>query len=183
MKIAITGHRPDSFLISHYSPDTIIRLADNMVCVFKREFKDELFFNLGGAVGADQWVGKACIEHNVSYKLYLPFHPSIQARYWNSEQKQELDRQMRYASGINIIEPNPDAKYQPYLYQERNKKMVDDSNFVVAFWMGKRRGGTFNAMQYALKQSKFVFNALDKNRPLFKEDLKKGWNPSEGKDE
>ena len=177
MKIAITGHRPDAFLVSHYSPDTIIRIASDTVCVFQREFQDELIFNLGGAIGADQWVGAACIEHGVPFKLYLPFHPSVQAKYWSFEQRQELDRQMKHAVGINIIEPNPDATYSPHLYQERNEKMVDDANFVVAFWVGKRRGGTFNAMQYALKESKFVFNALDSNRPVFKDNLKIGWTP------
>lgn len=177
MRIAITGHRPDSFLVSHCSPETIIRLASDVVCVFKREFQDELTFNLGGAVGVDQWVGMACIEHNVPYKLYLPFHPSIQAKYWNSEQRAELDRQMKHAAGIDIIQPDPKIPWSPRTYQERNIRMVDDADFVVAFWVGKRRGGTFNAMQYALKQSKFVFNALDKNRFVFKEDLKKGWTP------
>ncbi len=177
MKIAITGHRPDTFIVSHYSLDTIIRMADNMVCVFQREFQEDLVFNLGGAIGVDQWVGMACIEHGVPYKLYLPFHPSIQARFWSKEQRNELDRQMKHAIGINIVEPNPNAEYQPYLYQVRNANMVDASDFTVAFWVGKRRGGTFNAMQYSLKQSKFVFNALNETKLVFKKDLKDGWTP------
>jgi len=55
--------------------------------------------------------------------------------------------------------------------------MVDCADFVVAFWVGKRRGGTFNTMKYALKQSKFVFNGLNELRPVFSESLKLGWTP------
>ena len=57
------------------------------------------------------------------------------------------------------------------------KYHLDDADFVVAFWVGKRRGGTFNTMRYALKKSKFVFNALNELRPVFKDDRAKGWSP------
>jgi hypothetical protein len=84
---------------------------------------------------------------------------------------------MQHAAGIDLLEPNPEAPYRVSLYQERNKKMVDDANFTIAFWVGKKRGGTMNAMKYSLKESKFVLNAMDNLRPLFKEDLEKGWTP------
>ena len=177
MNIAVTGHRPDAFLVSHYSVDSVIRIADNAVCVLKREFGEDLKFNLGAAIGVDQWVGMACIENNVNYHMYLPFHPAVQSKYWTSEQKIELDRQLKLASGINIVEPNINAEYAPYLYQERNEKMIDNADFVVAFWVGKKRGGTYHAINYGLKQSKFVFNALNDFRLICKDDLKTGWTP------
>jgi uncharacterized phage-like protein YoqJ len=177
IKIAITGHRPDAFLISHYTQESVIRIVDNIVAAFKREHKDDLLFNLGGAIGIDQWVGAACIEHDVQFHLYLPFHPDVQSKHWNQEHKDELARQMGYAVGVDMVEPNPEEPYKVWNYNIRNERMVDNANFVVAFWVGKRRGGTYNAMKYGLKSSKFVFNALDDLRPLFKEDLKKGWTP------
>jgi len=175
MIIAVTGHRPDAFLVSHYSPETIIRIASDTIHVFKREFGDDLLFNLGGAIGVDQWVGAACIEQNVRFRLYLPFPPEVQGKYWSDEQKTELSRQMQHAVGIDIIDPS--GEYDMEKFQARNVKMIDEANIVVAFWVGKRRGGTFNAMKYSLGQSKFVFNALNRLRPLFKEDLKRGWTP------
>lgn len=177
MKIAITGHKPDTFLISHYSLDTVIRIANNTVCIFDREFKNDLVFNIGGIIGADQYVGMGCIEHGVKFKLYLPSHPTYHSKYWNTEQRSELNRQLGYASGIEIIEPNTKLEYDIKIHQERNIRMVDDANFVVAFWVGRKYGDTFDTMEYALSQSKFVFNALDNNRPIFKDDLKKGWTP------
>jgi uncharacterized phage-like protein YoqJ len=175
MKIAISGHRPDSFLVSHYSPESIIRIANDIVCIFQREFGDELLFNLGGAIGTDQWVGRACVEHGVKYHMFLPFRPEVQARYWSDDQRKELDEQLKYASGIHISDLS--GHYAPHLFQERNEKMVDGANFLVAFWVGKRKGGTYNAMKYALSQSKFVFNALNELRPVFNENLKNGWTP------
>lgn len=175
MRIAITGHRPDSFIVSHYKPSHIIRIANDLVYNLKREFGDDLSFNIGGAIGVDQWVGMACIEHNVHYHMFLPFFPEVQAKYWNSIQKKELDRQLRYASGIDISDMS--YKYLPQMYQVRNQKMIDSANFLVAFWVGKKRGGTYNAIKYALKCSKFVYNALNNRYPINDVDLEKGWTP------
>jgi uncharacterized phage-like protein YoqJ len=172
MIISVAGHRPDTYLLSHSSFDTIIRIASDTAYILKEEFKDDLKFNLGGAIGSDQWMGMACIEHNIKFDLYLPFPQEIQTKYWAEEQKLELDRQMKHASGITIIDPS--GNYDKAKYQERNERMISDSNFVVAFWVGRKTGGTFNSISYALKQSKFVFNALDGLRPIFKENLRKG---------
>lgn len=177
MKIAITGHRPDAFLVSHYSIETIERIAEDTVCILKREYGDDLSFNLGGAVGADQWVGDACIEHDVNFRMFLPFLPNIQAKFWNKEQRNNLDLQLQKAAGINIVNLKEDAEYTPKTYMERNMNMVDDASFAIAFWVGKRRGGTFQTIKYALSQSKFVLNALDNLRPIFKESLDTGWTP------
>jgi uncharacterized phage-like protein YoqJ len=177
IKIAITGHRPDSFLVSHYNVESIKRLAGDIVAAFSREHKGQALFNLGGAIGVDQWVGDACIEQDVPFYLYLPFHPDMQSKYWGPEQKKELARQIEHARGIHIIEPNIEIPYNPANFIKRNEKMIDDANFVVAFWVGKRRGGTFHAVKYGLESSKFVFNALNELKPIFKDDLKSGWTP------
>ena len=177
VKIAITGHRPDAFFLSHYSVEEIKYIADNIVGAFKREHKDNLIFNLGGAVGADLWVGEACINNQVPFVLYLPFHPEVQSKYWAPEQKKELKRQIEHASGIHIVEPDVNTPYKAENYHIRNMHMIDEANFLVAFWVGKRRGGTYNSILYGLNQSKFVFNALNELKPLFKENLETGWTP------
>ena len=174
-RVCITGHRPDPFLVSHYQIDAIRRLAGDVVCALKREYGDELMFNLGGAVGADQWMGAAAIEHGAKFSLFLPFLPQIQARYWDEGQRSELDRQMKTASRIVVVDPS--GQYDVARYHERDRLMVDEADFVVAFWVGRRRGGTFETMKYGLSKSKFVFNALDGLRPVFKRDLECGWTP------
>jgi len=173
--VCITGHRPDAFLVSHYKLDAVQRIVSDIACVLQREYGDELRLCLGGAIGIDQWMGSACIEFGIQYKLYLPFHPSVQARYWTTEQRLELDRQMRHAVGIVIADPS--GGYDVSRYHERDRMMVDKSDFVVAFWVGRRRGGTFGTIKYALKQSKLVHNGMDRLRLLFSHDLKCGWTP------
>jgi uncharacterized phage-like protein YoqJ len=174
-RVCITGHRPDPFLVSHYQADAVVRLASDIACILKREYGDELLFNLGGAIGADQWMGAAAIEHSIKFGLFLPFLPQIQARFWTDEQRLELDRQLRAASRITIVDSSGD--YDVVKYHERDRLMVDEADFVVAFWVGRKRGGTFETMKYALSKSKFVFNALDGLRPVFKQNLETGWTP------
>jgi uncharacterized phage-like protein YoqJ len=180
-KVCITGHRPDSFLVSHYQLEAVKRLASDVACALKREYGDELVFNLGGAIGADQWMGAAAIEHGVKYSLFLPFLPQVQALYWDDQQREELDRQMKNAARIVVVDPS--GQYDVAKYHERDRLMVDDADFVVAFWVGRRRGGTFETMRYALSKSKFVLNALDRLRPVFKQDLESGWTPQHLKGE
>jgi uncharacterized phage-like protein YoqJ len=174
-KVCITGHRPDSFLVSHYPLDAVRRLAGDIACALKREYGDDLMFNLGGAVGADQWMGAAAMEQGVRYSLFLPFLPQVQARYWDEGQREEFDRQLRGAARIVVVDPS--GQYDPDKYHERDRLMVDEADFVVAFWVGRRRGGTFGTMGYALSKSKFVLNAMDRLRPVFRHDLENGWTP------
>jgi uncharacterized phage-like protein YoqJ len=183
IKIAVTGHRPDSFLVSHYKLSDVEKICDETVQILKKEYCDDLLFNIGGALGSDQWVGNACLVHNVKFDLYLPFHPSVQARYWTKGQKSTLDTQLKKACSIHIVDPDPNIplnslnSYNVLNYTKRNEEMVDHSSFTIAFWVGKRKGGTYNAIKYTLKKSKFVFNALNELKPIFGEDIKNGWTP------
>jgi len=175
VKVCITGHRPDRFLVSHYKPETVKSIVGDIACALKREYGDDLWLNLGGANGADQWMGAAAIEHNIKFGLYLPFLPQIQAKFWTDEQRAELDRQMRAATKILIVDSS--GAYDVAKYHERDKLMVDEGDFTVAFWVGRKRGGTFETMKYSLSKAKFVLNALDGLRPIFKHDLEVGWTP------
>lgn len=177
VRVAVTGHRPDSFLVSHYDLETIKRVVSDVAVILKREYKDNLIFNLGGAVGIDQWMGQTCIQEEIPYVLYLPFAPSLHTKFWEQKDKDELNRQISCASGIDIVEPNEEAEVMIYNYQKRNERMVDNADFVLAFWVGKRKGGTYNTIKYGLKNAKFVLNGLNELKPIFKEDIKRGWTP------
>lgn len=175
MKVAITGHRPDAFIQSHYTEGQVKLIAEGVVATFKRQFDGNLSFNVGGAVGADQWLAQACIEVDVPYYLYAPMLFEIQSKYWSDKQKNELKIQYEKAAGVTIADPS--GNYHVSNYFIRDKMMVDNADILVAFWVGRRRGGTFETIKYALKKSMFVFNALDNLRPLFNIDLENGWTP------
>jgi hypothetical protein len=56
MRVAITGHMPDAFIQSHYTEGEVSLIAEGVVATFKRQFEEKkLTFNVGGAIGADQW--------------------------------------------------------------------------------------------------------------------------------
>lgn len=181
MRVAITGHRPDAFIQSHYTENRLSLIVGGTIATFQREYGDDLIFNLGGAVGADQWVGDACIEQGVKFHLYLPMLPEVQSKYWSSVQQSNLEKQMAAAAGVTIYDPS--GKYDVATYHMRDRKMVDNADIVVAFWVGKKKGGTYNTMKYALGQSKFVLNALNSLRPVFSDDLKTGWTPPRSEQE
>jgi uncharacterized phage-like protein YoqJ len=175
MKICVTGHRPDAFIVSHYDEEAVKALAESVVEGFKRKYGEKLSFNLGGAVGVDQWMGMAAIDHEVRFSLFLPFPPHIQSRFWKEGQRFELGRQIKCASEIFIADSS--GKYDVSKYHERDKSMVDNCDFVLAFWVGRRRGGTFNTIRYALSKPKSVLNALNNLHPVLESDLESGWTP------
>lgn len=179
MKITISGHRPDTFLQSHYPLGLAKEQISGVISGLYRQYNKGLMFNIGGALGADQWATQACIEQNIPFCLYLPFPFEKHTYYWEKDQKDELNYFLRRASQVHII--SPEGSYNPQNYQVRNEAMVDNSMFLVAFWLGKRRGGTYNCMKYALEKSKFVANGFDDLRLLFSQDLEKGWTPPSAK--
>ena len=181
--IAITGHRPDDFLKSHYTLESAKTNIEDIIVALKRQY-GEVSFNVGGALGVDQWAADACIKHGIPYHLYLPFMPKIQTKYWKKEDKDCLNEQIKNAKSLTICDPSGityDEKYKfAEKYQDRNEAMVDNCNIVVAFWLGKRRGGTYNCIKYALKQSKQAFNGLDGLNIICEQNLKEGWTPQKG---
>jgi len=176
MNITITGHRPDTFLQSHISEYLAKKKISDVLGGLKRQYGKDLSFNIGGAIGVDQWAGTACVEQDINFKLYLPFIPKVQSKYWKKEDVEALNLLIENANSLTIVDPS--GNYNVYRYEERNRLMVDNSTFVVAFWLGKKKGGTFNCIKYALNKSKFVAHGFDNLRLLFNEDLKSGWTPN-----
>jgi len=71
----------------------------------------------------------------------------------------------RYAleHSIETLIYKPDYKlYNRGAPLKRNLQIVDESDFVIAFWDGKSRG-TKHAIEYAMSQNKSVINPLNMN--------------------
>ena len=150
--IGITGHRPNFFRDAEKTKE----LCDSLVLNMLKEY-DHPIFNLGGCAGADQWVGNACIKYNIEFNLFLPFPAEIQSKYWYKDQQEALENQIKHCKGLVIAGP----KYKPANFFIRNRSIVDNSDFLVCFWEGMHRGGTYDCIKYAVqKKSKIVLNAL-----------------------
>lgn len=177
MRIAITGHKPDTFLQSKYTQEQVKRIINDIIWIMKKQYGNELIVNIGGELGTELWTGQACMDHSIRYNIYLPFYNSIHTVYWNENEEEDLNKQIKRANGIYYVDPNPNAHYNKENRKQRDNKMVDDASFVVGFWAGKKIGRTYNTLAYTLLQNKFVFNGLNDLKPLFNEDLEKGWTP------
>ena len=150
-RVGITGHRPDRFRDAEVAQE----LCDELVMTLKKQY-EYIEFNLGGSTGTDQWVGDACIRYEVEYNLFLPFPAEIQSKHWYKEQQDNLNTQIEKCNSLYIAGP----KYKPANYFIRNRSIVDNADFLVCFWEGIHRGGTFDTLKYAMKKSKIVLNAL-----------------------
>lgn len=161
-RIGITGHRPDGFK----DPIKAKKLCEDTTLKMYSFYPDPIF-NLGGCIGADQWVGTKCIDLDIRYNLFLPFPPEIQSKHWYEAQKKELKRQVEKCNGLIIAGP----KYKPANFFIRNRQIVDNSDIVICFWEGNKRGGTYDCVKYAVKKSKITLNALDNLSMIDKSNL------------
>jgi len=78
----------------------------------------------GGAKGADRLAEKYAKDNGIPFEVYLP-----------------------------LFKKNKSMSYDPKHFFERNKEIIDNSNFVIAFW-DKISKGTKHTIDYAHKRKK-----------------------------
>jgi hypothetical protein len=150
--IGITGHRPLGFS----EPKHVKSVCADVVKYYKH-IMHNVEFNTGGCNGADSWVAESCIYEKIDFNLYLAFPANIQGRFFSREERISLDLQILSANKVSTV----GNYYKVANYHIRDRAMVDDSHIVVCFWEGRREGGTYKTIEYALKCGKQVFNALN----------------------
>lgn len=101
---------------------------------------------IGCAKGFDTLVGWTCVLLNIPFDMYLPFPNS----YYDKSLKP-------YARNFIVISDT----YSYEAYFTRDKKMVDDSNRVLAWYDGRLHGGTFYTVKYARNSNKDVLNLYE----------------------
>ena len=161
-KIAITGHR---------EYEDIFNAGTQTNKLFKylrtKYPNEEIVFITGGAQGIDQLVAKMCKQQKFLYDVYLAFPFDISTSRWAQSHKDFL---------TDLIVTSRNTKYINDIYSVRgyylrDKAMVDDSDFVVAFWDGRKKGGTYITVKYALSKGKLVYNAFNEFKEIKSEDV------------
>jgi uncharacterized phage-like protein YoqJ len=136
--VAITGHRPEKI------EDPI-----DVKVFLRREFErlapDRVI--QGCASGVDLWAGEMAIHMGFDVTSAKP---------WKGFKPRKADREL-YEFVINnskeVVDVTEYIAYPgPWVYQERNKWMVDNANLVLAVWDGTA-GGTKNCGDYAMKKN------------------------------
>lgn len=113
-------------------------------------------FISGGAQGMDLLAAECVNEKRMSYpglKLIIarPF-PSQHANKPKDSQA-FIHNIMAFADAVVDVSPDP---YNARKMQLRNMWMVDNAKIGIALYNGQQKGGTYNCIEYARKQGKFI---------------------------
>jgi len=159
-KVGIIGHKPED--LSFDAKDKLQDTLDTLVF----QYKNDLVLNIGGERGIDLWTGDYCLENNIKYHLFLPCSVEKFSEFWYDEQRIILQNQFKMARSVTICSTEISNE------SERDALLIDNSNFIIAFWMGKKIGRTFDAVKYALSSNKVSINGLNELKLLTNADLK-----------
>lgn len=181
LRVAITGHRPgDLFDADGHALDPQPAIADFLHRAGARgkaSGRTRVRVVTGGALGIDQAVAAAVAAHpdvdgiRFDYAVFLPFPIEIMGARWSAAARAYL---VRLCAGAAELPPPVSPTYAAWAYGSRNRAMVDSSAFVVGFWSGIKKGGTYNCLHYAVREAKpprAAYNALDDFRKLTTADL------------
>ena len=146
-----TGHRT---ILDNIKHELFSKLEKTLVTLVEEE--GIRLFIAGGALGFDTLASLCVLKLRESYpdiKLRLAIPCDNQTRGWNKTDVEAYQKIMAAADEV---------VYTSHLYTRgcmhvRNRYMVDNSNFCVAY-MTKPSGGTAYTVKYALSKNKNVIN-------------------------
>lgn len=137
LTITITGHRPKR-----------IKGKETLINEWLKQKFDELKPDLvvtGMAQGVDQIAAWICYDEEIPYYCYFPYKKAL-----HSEQEFLLDN----SAGRTWMKEKYDG---PQDFTERDKRMVEMCDMVLAVWDGQEYGGTWDTMEYAKKLDKQIY--------------------------
>lgn len=114
-------------------------------------------FVAGGAIGFDTLAANAVLKLREKYphiKLHLVLPCENQDKYWTDSQKAEYARILESSDSHEYVS----RSYTRYCMFQRNRKMVDLSSRVVAYYDGDGKGGTAMTVKYAMQKQISVIN-------------------------
>ena len=113
-----------------------------------------VFIN-GGALGFDTLAALTILGLKKKYpdiklKIYIPHRG--QSAKWSDDNKRIYNYILSNADEVKIVSPF----FHSECMQERNRRMVDDSDCVIAY-VKKMSGGSYYTVKYALTEDKKVY--------------------------
>lgn len=124
-------------------------------------------FNIKGDIGVGIWALEHSIESNYRYNLHLPYSIENTCQYWYKSQQELLYKAYEKAYSISICQ-NDSSKED-----EANKRIIDNSNFTICFWAGNKQGSVYDAIVYAMNNSKMVIDGLNGLKMITADDIKR----------
>lgn len=149
----VTGHRPSGFPWiygkENQSQATYKKILCEIIDWYISE-NDVTDFISGMALGADMDFAATVLLLREKYpyiRLHCAIHCRDQTRLWKEPYISLYNNILRQADSSVILSES----YTRTCMLDRNRYMVDKSDYVFAVWNGERKGGTWYTMEYAKK--------------------------------
>ena len=118
-----------------------------------REEDNDLVLIVGGSRGVDQMAALEAIRQEIPFYYYLAYQ---------EEEQTELQKYIRSKAAEVHYETE---KLQDNSYINRDRRIVDDSDFMLVVWDGNKQGGTYQTVQYLQEKQKgaafYPWEAID----------------------
>lgn len=140
--VAVTGHRP-----KHLPPPAREWVREELthLAVRLRQRHGMTIGISGMALGADLWWADAVIKSGAALWPHVPYRQ--QPDLWDPADQQEWARLLGEAGRPPVVYgAHPDTR----LLFARNHGMVDACDLLLAVWIRGKRGGTCEALRYAV---------------------------------
>ena len=152
---AFTGHRPHKFPWRHNEEDCRCMalktaLTQQIIKLAKAGITD---FYCGGADGVDCWAGWAVLklrEQVPTLRLHCILPYEGQADGWSDLSQERYRFILGQADSVEYVS----REYRKDCMLERNHRLVEMADLILAVYNGERRGGTAATVRYARKLKK-----------------------------
>lgn len=147
--VGIIGHSIE-YVDDH---EKLKREIFNVVDLIKFQYGNDLIINASGNVGAGHWTMKSCIDLSVKYQIFLPGPVENCGEYWYEFQQKDLVKYYNSAWASTVCSPKSNIA-------DCYKMLASNSNFLIAFWIGKKTGSLFECITHCFQSNKMVINAF-----------------------
>ena len=149
---AFTGHRPHKFPWHYDEADSRCvalkaALAAQITALTETGVTD---FYSGGADGVDCWAALIVLDlrkKNPALNLHLILPHEGQADKWSDSAQERYHSILGQADSVDYVS----RKYYDGCMLDRNRRLVDSADLLLAVYNGERRGGTAATVRYARK--------------------------------
>lgn len=154
---AFTGHRPHKLPWRYDETDSRCAalktaLAEQITSLTEAGVTD---YYSGGADGVDCWAALIVLDlrkKNPALKLHLILPHEGQADKWSDSAQERYYSILSQADSVDYVS----RKYYDGCMLDRNRRLVDAADLLLAVYNGERRGGTAATVRYARKLGRRV---------------------------
>lgn len=170
LHIALTGHRPSKLGGYNLMTPAYKKLQRDLEAyiLFQLDQFETVWCHSGLALGADTVWSKAILAMKDRYPNRVFFHAEIptlsqkdawfkqsDVDFWN-EQVRRADDQTIYDPNFETYNQNKRKQLIGKVLNDRNIGMINHADIVLAVYDNKSKGGTKNAIDYALSKNKHI---------------------------